>query len=55
MHSIMIGAIQRVVVVCVGGAVERVEYIVLLVVYIAWEHYNVNGLYCTVTTLLLKR
>lgn len=33
---------------------ERVEYIALLAVYIPQEHYNVNALYCTVTTLLFK-
>lgn len=30
------------------------EYTVVLVVYIAQEHYHVNGSYCTVKTLLLK-
>ncbi len=34
--------------------VERVEYMVVLVVYTSPEHYHVNGSYCTVKTLLLK-
>lgn len=33
---------------------ERVEYMVVLVVYIPREHYHVNGSSCTVKTPLLK-
>lgn len=37
-----------------GKRVERVEYMLVLVVYIPREHYHVNGSYRTVKTLLLK-
>ena len=37
-----------------GKRVERMHYIVLLAVYTAQEHYNVNSLYCKVTTLFYK-
>lgn len=48
--SIMIGRGTRLR----GKRVERVEYMVVLLVYIPREHYHVNGSYCTVKTPLLQ-